>query len=441
MKCNKILNPNFSGKFMDLLLILVALFTLLTFGMPVGFAMGVSGAIGLYIVGGAQVMSGILTPVPYDTVASYELISVPMFVLMAEFIIVSKIAEELYDCLVVWVGRLPGGLAVATALAGAGFGAISGSSTVSAATLASTSLPSMVKHGYDKNLANGVVAVSGTLSMLIPPSVALIIYSILTDQSVAKLLIAGVIPGLIIAGGIIATILILVSTNPKAAPQGVRFPFSEKCKSAKKIAPMVVLITLVTASIYTGLTTPTESAAVGAFGAALIALYRGMKTAEAYKAVINAVRTTAMIMTILIGAHIFGYALTFTEVPQKVVEFVATLDTAPVVTMACILGVLLILGFFMDQLAIMLLAVPILTGVVESLGYDLIWFGIMFVIVAEVGMISPPVGMNVFVISKYTNQPAEQVFNGVYPHIFAHLLLIALFLMFPAIILWLPSTM
>jgi len=427
---------------MTTFLIIACLLVLLVVGLPIGFAMCVSGAVGLYMIGGVSTLLGILTTAPISSVSSYELISIPMFVLMAEFVIASRIADELYDCMVVWVGRLPGGLAIATALAGAGFGAISGSSTVAAATLASTSLPAMVRNGYERQLANGVVAISGTLAMLIPPSVALILYSILTDLSVAKLLIAGVIPGLVVTLIIILTVLYLVWRDPARAPAGRRYSLREKLVSMKSTGPMLLLMFLITGSIYLGLATPTEASSLGAVGAFCIALLRGnLDVNSTRKAVVNACRTSAMIMMILIGAHVFGYALTLTQTTQKFVAAIAALDANRYVIISLILLLKLVLGFFLDQFAILILTVPIMVPLIITLGFDPIWFGVVLVVTAEVGMITPPVGMNAYVIARYTGRPVEEVFGGVLPHFIAHIFAIILFTAFPMLILWLPSTM
>ncbi|MBV8889340.1 MAG: TRAP transporter large permease [Alphaproteobacteria bacterium] len=423
-------------------LILIALLVLLSLGVPIGFALGIAGSLGLLAIGGTDTLLGILSTAPISTVSIYELIAIPMFVLMAEFVIVSRVAERLYDSLVIWVGRMPGGLAIATAFAGAGFGAISGSSTIGAATLASTSLPAMIRHGYERRMANGVVAISGTLGMLIPPSIALILYSILTDLSVAKLLIAGIIPGVIITFVIVFTVLFLVWRDPSRAPAGRSYSFGAKVRSLGATAPMLLLIVVVVGSIYLGLATPTEASSLGAFGAFCVAFGRGHLNAATFRsALANAARTTAMITTILLGAHIFGYALALTQTTQHFVAAIGGLNANRYVIIALVILLKLCLGFFLDQFAILILTVPIMVPLVVALGFDPIWFGVVLVLTAEVGMVTPPVGMNAFVIARYTGRPVEEVFAGVLPHVIAHLIAIVGFTIFPFLILWLPSTM
>jgi tripartite ATP-independent transporter DctM subunit len=255
--------------------ITLLLFVLLAAGMPVAFALVVSGGIGLYVIGGLQVLAGVITTTPLSTAGTYELISIPMFILMAEFVILSGVADDLFRAASTWVGRVPGGLAMATALAGAGFGAISGSSTASAATLSSTTMPAMLKQGYEPKLAAGVVAISGTLAMLIPPSIALILYGIIADVSIGQLLIGGVIPGILVTLTIMATVWALVAIDPSAAPRGRAHTMGEKIRSLKVVGPMIVLFMLVTGVIYSGIATPTEASGLGAFGAFVLALREG----------------------------------------------------------------------------------------------------------------------------------------------------------------------
>ena len=420
----------------------VALLVLLAVGLPVAFATGVAGMIGLYMLGGERAVWGILSTTPLSSASQYEFLSIPMFILMAEIIIISRIGDELFDTMAIWIGRMRGGLAIATSLAGAGFGAISGSSTAGAATLASTSLPAMIKNGYEPKLANGVVAISGTLAMLIPPSMAAILYGLVAGQSIGALLIAGIVPGLLVTLTIAATVMFLVWRDPSRAPLGQAYSWREKILSLRVTGAMILLMMLVTGVIYLGVATPTEAACLGAFGAVAIAAARRRLTMRAFgKALVRAARTSAMIGLIIIGAHVFSYALTLTQTTQQLVTWVGSLDFHPLVIMAIILAIYVILGLFLDQIAILILTVPILLPVVLSLGFDPIWFGIIVIVTAEIGMVTPPMGMNVFVVAKYTGRPTHEVFAGVFPHVVAHILLIALLVLFPGIVLWLPETM
>lgn len=423
-------------------LVVVLLFVLLAIGIPVAFAMAVSGGIGLYAYGGIGMLYGILKTSPLSTANSYEIITIPMFILMAEFVIASGTAKDLFNSAAVWVGRVRGGLAMATALAGAGFGAISGSSTASAATLAATSIPSMLSKGYDPKLAGGAVAISGTLAMLIPPSIALILYGIIADVSIGKLLIAGVIPGLFVTVAIMFTVAVVVYFDPAAAPIGRAYTMGEKLASLRGVGPMVALFVAVTAVIYTGIATPTEASAIGAFGAMVLALWKGQLSVRTlWDSLLRASQTTCMILLIILGAHIFGYFFTITRMTNDIVSWVEALNLAPMLVILVLLLILVILGAFMDQVAILILTVPVFLPLVKALGFDPIWFGVIFVVTAEVGMVTPPMGMNVFVVSRYTGRPVTEVFRGTFPHIIAHIIVIAILTAFPAIILWLPNTM
>ncbi|HRH86359.1 MAG TPA: TRAP transporter large permease [Rubrivivax sp.] len=427
---------------MSAAVITLLLFGLLAIGMPVAFALAFAGAIGLYWVGGWDALVGVLSTTPLSTASSYELISVPLFILMAEFVIMSGVADNLFKAAATWVGRVPGGLAMATALAGAGFGAISGSSTASAATLSSTTLPAMLKQGYDPKLSGGVVAISGTLAMLIPPSIALILYGIIADVSISALLIGGVIPGLLVTLVIMATVLVLVLIDPKVAPQGRAYSMREKVVSLRVVGPMVFLFMAVTGVIYTGIATPTEASGLGAFGAFLIVLWeRRFTRAGLAKALVHAAHASCMIIMIIVCAKIFGYFFTLTQSTQALVAWVSALDLSRWVVLALILLGYLILGCLMDQVAILILTVPIVLPVIKALGFDPVWFGVIVIVMAEVGLVTPPVGLNVFVVARYAKRPLAEIFGGVWPHVFSHLLLVVLLVAYPQIILWLPSKM
>lgn len=418
------------------------LLALLVIGTPVAFALAIAGAVGLYSLGGASMLLGILDTAPLSAASSYELITVPMFLLMAEFVIISGVADHLFRAAATWVGRIPGGLGIATAFAGAGFGAISGSSTASAATLASTSIPAMLKAGYEPKLACGVVAISGTLAMLIPPSIALVLYGIIADVNIGHLLVGGIVPGLLVTGAITFTILYLVWRHPGWAPSGRAYHWREKFSALAAVWPMLVLFMAVTGIIYIGIATPTEAAGIGAFGAYLIAWGVGKASfAATRKALLRATQTSCMIIMIILGAHIFGYFFTITQTTQQIVATVGSLAIDRWAIMAIIILIYLILGCFMDQVAILILTVPVVLPLVVKLGFDPVWFGVVVIVTAEVGMVTPPVGLNVFVVSRYTGRPLDEVFRGVAPHVLAHLLVIGLLCLLPELVLWLPQTM
>lgn len=427
---------------MTALLVAGILLVLLASGAPIAFALLIAGCIGLYTVGGFQLMLGFLDTVPLSAVTNYELITVPMFLLMAELIIMSGISDALFRAIAVWVGRMPGGLGVATALAGAGFGALCGSSAASAATLSSATVPAMLEHGYDRRLATGVVAISGTLAMLIPPSIALILYGFVADVSISKLLIAGIVPGLMVAALISLTVLVLVALDPRVAPRGPSYSWRQRFASLKVAGPVMLLVLMVTGSIYLGIATPTEASALGALGAFVMALVMRKLTVAGFSIALGrATRTTCMVLLIILGANIFGYFFTITQTTGGIVNWVAGLGLPPIATMALLLGFIVVLGCFLDGTTIIILTVPILLPVVVSLGYDPLWFGIILIVTAEVGMVTPPVGLNVFIVANYTKTPVEEVFHGVTPHIIAHFFIIAMFLIWPNLILWVPNSM
>ncbi len=418
------------------------LFVLLTIGTPVAFSLFVAGSIGLFLVGGLDTLVGVITTTPLSTAGSYELISVPMFILMAEFVILSGVADNLFKAAATWVGRVPGGLAMDTAVAGAGFGVISGSSTASAATLSSTTMPAMLKQGYEPKLAAGVVAISGTLAMLIPPSIALVLYGIIADVSIGQLLIGGVIPGILVTLTIVATVWVLVWHKPSAAPRGSAYTLREKFASLKVVGPMVALFMCVTGVIYTGIATPTEASGLGAFGAFVLAIREGkVNRASMAKALTHAAHASCMIIMIVVCAKVFGYFITLTQATQAIVQWVGGLDVSRWVVLAVILFGYLVLGCLMDQVAILILTVPIVLPLIKALGFDPVWFGVIIIVVAEVGLVTPPVGLNVFVVSRYAKRPLQEIFAGVWPHVFSHLLLLAVLVAFPSIILWLPAQM
>lgn len=418
------------------------LFVLLALGMPVAFALATAGSLGLYLMGGLDVLAGVITTTPLSSAATYELISVPMFILMAEFVILSGVADDLFRAAATWVGRVPGGLGMATAIAGAGFGAISGSSTASAATLSSTTMPAMLKQGYDPKLAGGVVAISGTLAMLIPPSIALVLYGIIADVSIAQLLIGGVIPGILVTFTIMATVWYLVWRDPSAAPAGQAYTMRQKIASLKVVGPMLVLFMAVTGVIYTGIATPTEASGIGAFGAFVLALHAGTVNRQSLaKALTHAAHASCMIIMIVVCAKIFGYFFTLTQSTQAIVQWVSARDVSKWIVIAFILFGYMVLGCLMDQVAILILTVPIVLPLVKALGFDPVWFGVIVVVMAEVGLVTPPVGLNVFVVARYAKRPLQEIFTGVLPHVISHLLLVAILVAFPSIILWLPRQM
>ena len=427
---------------MMVLVILGTLFVLLGIGAPVGFAMGIAGAVGLYFKGGTGLVLGILTTTPLSSVSTYELITIPMFLLMAEMVLLSGVADDLFRAVAAWLGRIPGGLGMATAIAGAAFGAICGTSTASAATLSSTSLPAMIKQGYEPRLAAGIVAISGTLAMLMPTSIALVIYGLLADVSIGKLLISGIVPALCVTATILLTILFLIWRDPTRAPPTRSVPWAEKIRLLRLVAPMVILFTIVTGAIYSGIATPTEASAVGALGALLLAIAHGhYQPDRLLYAFRHAAYGSCMIAMILLGAAIFSYAFALTQLTQDLVAWVGALPVSRWVIITILLAGYIVLGSFMDQMAILVLTVPIVLPLIKSLGFDPIWFGVIKIVTAEVGLITPPIGLNGFIVARYAKRPVTEVFHGTFPHFVAHIIILAILVAFPSIILWLPSHM
>jgi tripartite ATP-independent transporter DctM subunit len=303
-------------------------------------------------------------------------------------------------------------------------------------------MPAMLKQGYDPKLAGGVVAISGTLAMLIPPSIALVLYGIIADVNIGQLLIGGVIPGILVTLTIMATVYVLVLIDPSAAPPGQAYTMTEKIRSLKVVGPMLLLFMAVTGVIYSGIATPTEASGIGAFGAFLLAIKAGTVNRKSFmKALTHAAHASCMIIMIIVCAKIFGYFLTMTQSTQMIVAWVGSLGVSPWVVLVFILFGYLLLGCLMDQVAILILTVPVVLPLIKALGFDPVWFGVIVIVVAEVGLVTPPVGLNVFVVARYAKRPLQEIFAGVWPHVFSHLMLLSVLVAFPSIILWLPKQM
>ncbi|GAB3485053.1 TRAP transporter large permease [Nocardiopsis coralliicola] len=422
--------------------IVILLFALLLIRVPVGFAIGIAGVVGLYLHGGTDLLLGLVSVSSHTAVSAYTLSAIPLFILMAQFVLKSGVAGDLFATARAWTGGVRGGLGVATAGAGALFAAISGSSTAAAATLATTSTAEMTAAGYNKRLANGLAAVVGTLAAMIPPSIILVFYAVLAEESVGKILVAGVVPGIAVTLAIIVTLQIQIRLRPDLAPRDQARPWSEKLRTLAPASPVLLLFALVTGTIYFGLATPTEAAAFGGIGALAIMLARRTATLRAlYESAREAVDSTVMILMIIFGAHVFGYFLAATQVTPAIAAWVGGLPIPPMAVFAVIGLIYLVLGFFMDQMAILALTVPVVLPVVSELGLDPIWFGVMVVLLAEIGLVSPPLGLNVFVVARASRQRVEEVFWGAAPFAVSILVVVVLFSIFPEAVLWLPNSM
>lgn len=423
-------------------LIGVSILVILLFSrMPVGLAMALVGFVGFAYLTSLEGAFGVLRTAPYTTVASYDLSVLPMFLLMGSLAYYSGLSESLYRSAYKWIGQAPGGLAMATILGCAGFSAVSGSTLATASTMGMISLPEMKKYNYDPALATGAVASGGSLGILIPPSSIFIIYGILTEQSIGKLFIAGIFPGILLAFLFICSIYVRARRNPKLGPRGVKTSVVQKIVALKESWGVLVLFALIMGGLYLGWFTPTEAAGVGASGALLFALAKRQLTVHNFIAALTeAMRTTAMIFVIVIGAMIFGYFLAVSRLPFELANFAGGLSVSPYIILAGILVTYLFLGCIMDTLAMVILTVPIFYPVVLGLGFDPIWFGVMMVLVSEMGVITPPVGMNVYIIHGIAKDvPLFTIFRGVIPFLLMMLVCIILVTVFPQIALFLPS--
>jgi len=412
-------------------------------GIHIGVVMGLIGFLGIAYLSGWLAALAVLRTVPFTTFANYSMSVVPLFILMGSFCFYSGISKDLYDSVHKWLGQLRGGLAMATTAACAGFAALSGSSLATAATMGTVALPEMKRYNYDSALAAGCIAAGGSIGILIPPSVPLIIYGILANQSVGKLFMAGVIPGILEAVFYIITIYILCLINPQIGPMGPRTSIKEKVSSLKGIWSVIVLFVLVIGGIYLGVFSPTEAAGVGSLGACMFALLRRRLTWGNFQAaILDSVKTTAMIFVIFLGAMILGYFLAVTRLPFEIAEVVGQLPVNRYVILILILIMYLLLGCIMDSLAMILLTVPIFYPLITSLGFDAVWFGIIVVRAAEIGLITPPVGLNVYIIKGIAGDvPMSTIFRGVIPFIMTDIYHLALLIAVPQLALFLPGLM
>ena len=419
------------------------LFILLFSRMQIGLVMGLVGFAGFVYLQGLDPGLGILGTVPYRTFADYGLSVVPLFILMGEFCFFAGVSKDLYDTVHSWLGQLRGGLAMATVGACASFAAVSGSSLATAATMGTVALPEMRRYKYDDRLATGCVAAGGTIGILIPPSVILIIYGIITEQSIGKLFAAGFIPGVLEAVFYMVTIYILCKFNPLLGPPGPRTSFIQKIVSLKGTWVVVLLFVVVMGGIYLEVFSPTEAARVGAFGAFVFAIARRRLVWQAFKeSLVETGKTTAMIFIILVGAMIFNYFLAVSRLPFELADFIGGLQVNRYIILGFILVTYLFLGCIMSALAMILLTVPIFFPVIVALGFEPIWFGIIIVRVVEVASITPPVGLNVFIIKGVAKDvPMYTIFRGILPFFVADMCHVALLIAIPQLSLFLPGLM
>ena len=421
----------------------VALFTLMLLRVPVGMAMGLVGVCGYSYIAGSGPALKLIGQTSMRTVTDYTFGVIPMFMLMGAFVSVSGVSRELFRAANAFIGHLRGGLGMATVIACGGFAAICGSSVATAATFSSVAYPEMRRFGYPQSFSTGVIAAGGTLGAMLPPSTVLAVYAILTQQDIGKLFMAGIIPGLLAMAMYVLTIFIIVKVKPDWLPRGPATSWSERFAGLKDVWAPLLLFVFVIGGLYGGFFTPTEAGGVGATGAFLLGVLRGkLDRAGILEALLSATRTAAAVFTVLIGALIFGYFLTMTQTPQKLTGFLTELGLGPYGVLALIMLMYLILGCLMDAMAMIILTVPIIFPVIVQLGFDPIWFGIIIVMTVELGLIHPPVGMNVFVIKSVVHDVSFMtIFKGVIPFVLTDLLRLLILIAFPMIALWLPGQM
>lgn len=420
------------------------LLILISMRVPIGVAMIVAGVAGFMAISGFEPGLALLGSVPYETFINTSYAVVALFVLMGNFAFKSGISDDLFMAVRKWMGSLKGGLALATVAACGGFAAICGSSVACAVTMGVVALPEMMKSRYANTLATGCIAAGGTLGILIPPSTVMIIYGIITEQSIGKLFMAGMLPGILQMLLYMVVVRIWVRRFPEAGPAAGACSLKEKMHSLSRVWSVLLLIVLVVGGLYTGVFSPNEAGGVGAFGAFIIGLILCRKSSRKEflkESLIDTVRTQGMCLTIMLGAMIFGYFLTVSRLPMTLSDSITSVVSSPTLILVFILLIMVILGCFMDSMAIVLLTVPIFYPLILSVGIDPIWFGILVVRVTEMGLITPPVGLNLYVIQGVSNVPMGRIFSGVIPFILCDVVHVLILLAFPMISLWLPSMM
>ena len=420
--------------------IFVPLLILIGLSVPVAFCFALVGMGLMLFLQGPKGLYLLMLGM-YGTATGFVTVAVPLFIFMAEVALFSGVTARLFDAANKWMGRVPGGLPIATVASCAVFSAVTGSSVANASTIGLVAIPEMKKKKVDMGLAAGAIVAGGGLGILIPPSILFILYGILTEASVGQLFMAGLIPGIIDAIGYMAVIAVLVSLKPSLAPHREKFPFREKLKSAIEIWPVIALILLVLGTIYLGVCTPTESAALGAVGSIIIsAMYKKLTLANFKNALLKTVHITCMALWILLGATAFASALEVSGIPHRIVEIVSNLDVSPMVLIISMNILVLLLGFVMESVGILMLVTPIFVPIIEALGFSPIWWGVVFCINIELALGTPPVGYNLFVIQGIAPDiPLKTIYKGVLPFFISDLTVLAFCIAFPQIVLWLPS--
>ena len=419
------------------IVVLVLLFLL---RVPVALAMAMVGFVGFASLSNPQAALSILARDIFEQFSSYPLTVISMFVLMGCFAFASGISKRLYDTGYAWVGQLRGGLTLATVLACAGFGAICGSSAATAATIGKIALPEMKRYNYDDTLATGTIAGAGTLGIMIPPSTIFLIYGLMTEQSIGKLFIAGVLPGILLAFLMMIAIAIICWRNPNLGPPGAPTTWKKKLRASTGIIETIILFLLVIGGLFLGWFSPTQAGTIGAGGALVIGLARRELSWRGFLiGCKEGLRTTCMILFIITGATVFGNFMAVSRITFELADWVGGLPLPPMTIMTIIIFIYFVGGCFMDSMALVVLTIPIFYPVAMRLGFDPIWFGVIIVLVAEMGVLTPPVGVNVYVIKGIADVPLETIFKGVIPFIIAQVICTIIICAFPRIATFLPS--
>jgi C4-dicarboxylate transporter DctM subunit len=415
---------------------------LLFFRIWIGLAMALVGALGILYLQGFKQAFGVVGTVPYETVAYYPMAALPLFVLMGVIVGNTSIGEDLYYSVYKWVGALRGGLASATVLACAVFASVTGSSATGTVLMGKVALPQMRKYKYDDAMASGCIASAGTMGILIPPSMGFILYGLLTEQSIGKLFMAGFLPGILLTLLMIFAIVIITVFRPEAGPAGPKSTLKEKIVSLKRVWHVMLLFVLVLGGIYGGIFTPTEAGAIGAFGAFVIVVSTRQLTRNVLLDILKESTTTsAMIFLVVIGAFIFMKFLGISKLPFALVQIIEKVQVSKYVIFAGIILLYVLLGMFLEIYSAVTFTIPIIYPVIVALGFDPIWFGVIIVLIIEMGLVTPPVGMNVFILGGMTGIPLETIFRGIVPFFLAMVVCVVLLVLFPEIALFLPRTM
>ncbi|NGM86143.1 TRAP transporter large permease subunit [Parapusillimonas sp. SGNA-6] len=424
--------------------LILALFGVLLFiGVPIFASLGVSSMLGMVLYGGLDGLN-VIPSILHRGLASYSLICIPLFILMGEVMARTSIGGRLYTLFYLWMNRLPGSLAIASVGSSAVFGAMSGVSVAGAATIGRVAIPEMLKRNYDAGLAGGSVAAAGSLALLIPPSIGFVLYGEMADQSIGKLFTAAVLPGLLLTGLMMAYLFVLVRLRPSMAPaEAGQISWSQRFQALKEVWAPILLILLVLGTIYFGVATPTEASGLGAIGAFIVALlYRELNWATTVEIFRATIVTSGMILLILIAALLFGYIMTRLMIPQMLITWVTELAQPAWVVLLMVLFFLLIIGMFLDIVSVILISTPILLPVILALGFSPIWFGVILVIMCEMAVITPPVGLNLYVIKGIAPQISlNDIIRGALPFVLVEALAVLILTVFPQIALWLPGFM